>query len=72
MCLLVTRAPTSPLAVSSLQELDVLCELFEQAAGSSQIASGNLVSLTRLCGMSSTHGHSRTSCASSADKAMRL
>lgn len=48
MCLLVTRAPTSPLAVSSLQELDVLCELFEQAAGSSQIASGNLDVVRKL------------------------
>jgi len=48
MCLLVTRAPTSPLALSSLQELDNLCELFEQAAGTSQIASNNLDVVRKL------------------------
>ncbi|KAI0962090.1 hypothetical protein AcV7_001011 [Taiwanofungus camphoratus] len=42
MCLLVTRAPSSPLASSSLTELDTLCDLFEQAACTCQIASNNL------------------------------
>ncbi|KZT08809.1 uncharacterized protein LAESUDRAFT_648494 [Laetiporus sulphureus 93-53] len=48
MCLLVTRAPGSPLASSSLNELDKLCDLFEQAAGSSQIASNNLDVVRKL------------------------
>lgn len=49
MCLLVTRAPTSTLAASSLQELDRLVELFEKAASTSQIASNNLVRLCLPC-----------------------
>ncbi|OCH95704.1 hypothetical protein OBBRIDRAFT_830653 [Obba rivulosa] len=48
MCLLVTRAPTSNLAASSLQELDKLCELFEQAAEHCQIASNNLEVVRKL------------------------
>ena len=43
MCLLVIRAPTTNLAKSSLAELEKVCELFEEAAGQSQIASNNLV-----------------------------
>ncbi|TFY63364.1 hypothetical protein EVJ58_g3293 [Rhodofomes roseus] len=50
MCLLVTRAPTSALAASSLQELDVLLEVFEQAAVTSQIASNNLEVVRKLRG----------------------
>jgi len=50
MCLLVTRAPTSALATSSLQELDVLVEVFEQAASRSQIASNNLEVIRKLRG----------------------
>ncbi len=46
MCLLVTRAPSSNLARCSLNELDKLCELFEEAAGQCQIASNNLVRIT--------------------------
>ncbi|KAI0732426.1 fungal-specific transcription factor domain-containing protein [Fomitopsis betulina] len=48
MCLLVTRAPTSTLAASSLQELDRLVELFEKAASTSQIASNNLEVVRKL------------------------
>ncbi|KZT73240.1 hypothetical protein DAEQUDRAFT_662513, partial [Daedalea quercina L-15889] len=50
MCLLVTRAPTSALAASSLQELDVLVEVFEKAAVTSQIASNNLEVVRKLRG----------------------
>lgn len=31
MCLLVTRAPSSTLCASALEELDHLCALFEEA-----------------------------------------
>jgi len=48
MCLLVTRAPSSNLASSSLQELDRLCELFEQAADHSQVAANNLEVVRKL------------------------
>ncbi|GBE77611.1 hypothetical protein SCP_0104910 [Sparassis crispa] len=48
MCLLVTRAPSSPLASSALQELVNLCELFERAAETCQIASNNLDVVRKL------------------------
>lgn len=48
MCLLVTRAPCSTLAPSSVQELDKLCELFEQASSKSQVASNNVVRISNL------------------------
>lgn len=43
MCLLVIRAPATNLARSSLAELDKVCDLFEVAASTSQIACNNLV-----------------------------
>ncbi|KAJ7729104.1 fungal-specific transcription factor domain-containing protein [Mycena maculata] len=43
MCILVTRAPTSKLTKSSLEELDALARLFEDAAPSCRFAS-NLLS----------------------------
>ena len=43
LCLMITRAPTSALASPALVELDKICELFEEAANSSQIASNNIV-----------------------------
>ncbi|CCL98901.1 uncharacterized protein FIBRA_00908 [Fibroporia radiculosa] len=49
MGLLVTRAPTSPLASSSLQELDSLCDLFEQAASLSPLVANNLDFIRRVC-----------------------
>ncbi|KAI0370469.1 hypothetical protein BV20DRAFT_1052490 [Pilatotrama ljubarskyi] len=48
MCLLVTRAPSSNLAQCSLTELDKLCELFEEAASQSQIASNNIAVIRKL------------------------
>ncbi|KAI0354704.1 hypothetical protein OH77DRAFT_1425802 [Trametes cingulata] len=48
MCLLVTRAPSSNLAHCSLTELDKLCELFEEAASQSQIASNNINVIRKL------------------------
>ncbi|EIW63909.1 uncharacterized protein TRAVEDRAFT_157688 [Trametes versicolor FP-101664 SS1] len=48
MCLLVTRAPSSNLARCSLNELDKLCELFEEAASQCQIASNNLEVIRKL------------------------
>ncbi|PCH34306.1 hypothetical protein WOLCODRAFT_95215 [Wolfiporia cocos MD-104 SS10] len=48
MCLLVTRAPMSPLAASSVQELDSLYELFKLAANDSQVASNNLGVIEKL------------------------
>ncbi|CAL1694716.1 unnamed protein product [Somion occarium] len=47
MCLLVTRAPTSTLAQASLQELDRVCELFEQAVDS-KIAANNVTIIQKL------------------------
>ncbi|OBZ79070.1 putative transcriptional regulatory protein C1F7.11c [Grifola frondosa] len=48
MCLLVTRAPSSNLAQSSLAELDKLCVLFEEAANTCQIARNNLDVVRKL------------------------
>ncbi|EJF67345.1 hypothetical protein DICSQDRAFT_151630 [Dichomitus squalens LYAD-421 SS1] len=48
MCLVVVRAPTTTLAKSSLTELDKVCELFEDAASQSQIASNNLNVMRKL------------------------
>ncbi|KAJ7207535.1 fungal-specific transcription factor domain-containing protein, partial [Mycena pura] len=42
MCILVTRAPTSKMTKSSLEELDALVRLFQDAAGSCRFAA-NLV-----------------------------
>ena len=43
MCLMVIRAPSTNLAKSALSEVDKVCDLFEDAAAKSQIASNNLV-----------------------------
>jgi hypothetical protein len=43
MCLLVTRAPNSSLATSSLEELDTVERLFTLAASNCRAASNNLV-----------------------------
>ena len=43
MCLLVTRAPSSSLAGSCLEELVIAERLFEAAAADSKPASNNLV-----------------------------
>ncbi|KAI0640171.1 fungal-specific transcription factor domain-containing protein [Trametes polyzona] len=61
MCLLVTRAPSSNLAQSSLAELDKLTDLFEEAASQSQIASNNVEVMRKLRkqahdAMSQAHG----------------
>ncbi|KAI0778886.1 hypothetical protein BD413DRAFT_512633 [Trametes elegans] len=48
MCLLVTRAPSSNLAKCSMNELEKLCDLFEEAASMSQIASNNLDVMRKL------------------------
>jgi len=49
MCLLVTRAPTSNLATSSLAELDRVTETFITAAHKCRAASKNLPSIQKLC-----------------------
>jgi hypothetical protein len=51
MCLLVTRAPNSTLATSSLEELDTVERLFTLAASNCRAASNNLAS-TRSCSSS--------------------
>ncbi|KAI0756452.1 hypothetical protein C8Q80DRAFT_1223696 [Daedaleopsis nitida] len=48
LCLLITRAPGSNLASPALMELDKICELFEEAANKSQIASNNIHVLRKL------------------------
>ncbi|TBU42247.1 hypothetical protein BD309DRAFT_866742 [Dichomitus squalens] len=48
LCLMITRAPTSALANPALVELDKICELFEEAANSSQIATNNIHVLRKL------------------------
>ncbi|KAI0652601.1 fungal-specific transcription factor domain-containing protein [Trametes meyenii] len=48
MCLLITRAPLCNMAKCSLNELDKICELFEEAAGHSQIASNNIEVMRKL------------------------
>jgi hypothetical protein len=46
MSLLVTRAPDSTLAKPAMEQLDVIMELFTEAAPTSGVASANLV---RIC-----------------------
>jgi hypothetical protein len=48
MCLLVTRAPNSSLATSSLEELDTVERLFTLAASNCRAASNNLESIKKL------------------------
>ncbi|KAI0673870.1 fungal-specific transcription factor domain-containing protein [Trametes maxima] len=48
MCLLITRAPLCNMTRCSLNELDKMCELFEEAAGHSQIASNNIEVMRKL------------------------
>lgn len=48
MCLLVTKAPTSNLATSCLEELDTVEGLFELAAIDSRPASNSLVSMEKI------------------------
>ncbi|KAI1790939.1 hypothetical protein LXA43DRAFT_973323 [Ganoderma leucocontextum] len=48
LCLMITRAPTSALASPALVELDKICELFEEATHTSQIASNNIHVLRKL------------------------
>ncbi|KAI0714759.1 hypothetical protein C8Q76DRAFT_618064 [Earliella scabrosa] len=48
MCLMVIRAPSTNLAKSALSEVDKVCDLFEDAAAKSQIASNNLSVVRKL------------------------
>ncbi|KAJ7511773.1 fungal-specific transcription factor domain-containing protein [Mycena galericulata] len=48
MCILVTRAPTSKMTKSSLEELDSLAYLFQQAAPSSKFAANLLPAIQTL------------------------
>ncbi|PIL31282.1 transcription factor [Ganoderma sinense ZZ0214-1] len=48
LCLIITRVPTSGLANPALIELDKICELFEEATNTSQIASNNIHVLRKL------------------------
>ncbi|KAI0354702.1 hypothetical protein OH77DRAFT_1425800 [Trametes cingulata] len=48
LCLLITRAPASSLAAPCLIDLDKICNLFEEAAGQSQIASNNIEVIRKL------------------------
>ncbi|KAF9237081.1 hypothetical protein BU15DRAFT_88887 [Melanogaster broomeanus] len=48
MCMIVTRAPTSNLAVSSLQELDLVYDVFLKAAPTTKIAMVLLDSITKI------------------------
>ncbi|KAM5539954.1 hypothetical protein V8D89_006457 [Ganoderma adspersum] len=48
LCLMITRAPTSGLASPALMELDKICDLFEEATNTSQIACNNIHVLRKL------------------------
>ncbi|EKM57518.1 uncharacterized protein PHACADRAFT_251191 [Phanerochaete carnosa HHB-10118-sp] len=43
MCLMVTRAPTSSLALASLHELDRLCEIFQRCSDRAPTAANHVV-----------------------------
>ncbi len=45
MCILVTRAPNSKMTKPSLEELDLVAHLFEEAAPSCRAAANTLVRL---------------------------
>ncbi|EGN93676.1 hypothetical protein SERLA73DRAFT_163437 [Serpula lacrymans var. lacrymans S7.3] len=48
MCMIVTRSPTSSMAASSLRELDVVHDVFRQAAPTSRPAANLLDSITKI------------------------
>jgi len=48
MCILVTRAPTSKMTKSSLEELDAVADLFQEAAPSCRFANNILDSILNL------------------------
>ncbi|KIJ13816.1 hypothetical protein PAXINDRAFT_170130 [Paxillus involutus ATCC 200175] len=48
MCMIVTRAPTSSMAVSSLHELDVVYDVFQKAAPTTKIATVLLDPITKI------------------------
>ncbi|KAF9225168.1 hypothetical protein BS17DRAFT_879292 [Gyrodon lividus] len=48
MCMIVTRAPTSSMAVSSLHELDVVYDIFQKAVPTTKIATVLLDPITKI------------------------